>query len=61
MGYVFYMIYDRLNLYSEYNGIIGRLLFVENSRYKYHFPISTFLKDVKCQYVNDVCKLFNIL
>ena len=55
------MIYDRLNLYSEYNGIIGRLLFVENSRYKYHFPISTFLKDVKCQYVNDVCKLFNIL
>ena len=60
MGYVFYMIYDRLNLYSEYNGIIGRLVFLENSRYKYHFPISIFLKDTYCPYVNDICDLFNV-
>ena len=54
MGYVFYLIYNRLNLYPEYNGIIGRLIFLENRRYKYHFPISTFLKDTYCSYAFDV-------
>ena len=60
MGYVFYMFYDRLNLYSEYNGIIGRLIFVENGKYPIHFPISTFLKNSYCSYISDIYKLFNI-
>ena len=40
------MIYDRLNLYSEYNGIVGRLLFLENGEYPIHFPISILFKDI---------------
>ena len=60
MGYVFYMFYDRLNLYSDCNGIIGRLIFVENGKYPKHFPISIFLKNSYCSYVTDIYKLFNI-
>ena len=59
MGYIFYMFYERLHPNPEYNGIIGRLLFVENSHYDEHYPLSTFLYNVKCKYVDDIYELFS--
>ena len=37
------MFYERLHPNPDYNGIIGRLLFVENYILLNHFPLSTFL------------------
>mgnify|MGYP005829659425 CR=1 FL=1 len=53
------MFYERLHPNPEYNGIIGRLLFVENSHYDEHYPLSTFLYNVKCKYVDDIYELFS--
>ena len=53
------MFYERLHPNPEYNGIIGRLLFVENYTLLNHFPLSTFLQNVKCKYVDDIYKLFS--
>ena len=53
------MFYLRLHPNPDYNGIIGRLLFVENYTLLNHFPLSTFLYNVKCKYVDDIYKLFS--
>ena len=42
------MFYERLHPNPSCNGIIGRLIFVENCRLNYSFPLSTFLCNVKC-------------
>ena len=54
------MFYKKLHPNLEYNGIIGRMVFVENYTLLNHFPLSTFLQNVKCKYVEDIDKLFNI-
>ena len=53
------MFYERLHPNPEYNGIIGRSVFVENYVLLDHFPLSTFLQNVKCKYVDDIYKLFS--
>ena len=42
------MLYERLHPNPEYNGIIGRFIFLEKISLHNHFPISIFLNDVKC-------------
>ena len=37
------MFYERLHPNPEYNGIIGRMVFVENYKLDHSFPLSTFL------------------
>ena len=59
MGYIFYMLYERLHPNPEYNGVLGRIIFLENNSHHMHFPISIFIKDVKCRYVSDIYKLFS--
>ena len=59
MGYIFYMLYERLHPNSNYNGVLGRIVFLENGRCYRHFPVSVFIKDVKCKYVDDIYKLFS--
>ena len=53
------MFYERLHPNSNYNGVLGRIVFLENGRCYRHFPVSVFIKDVKCKYVDDIYKLFS--
>ena len=53
------MLYERLHPNPEYNGVLGRIIFLENNSHHMHFPISIFIKDVKCRYVSDIYKLFS--
>ena len=59
MGYVFYMLYERLHPNSNYNGVLGRIVFLENGHCYRHFPVSIFIKNVKCKYVDDIYELFS--
>ena len=53
------MLYERLHPNPDFNGVLGRTIFLENKHHPLHFPISIFIKDVKCRYVSDIYELFN--
>ena len=53
------MLYERLHPNPDFNGVLGRAIFLENKRHRMHFPISIFIKDVRCRYVRDIYKLFS--
>ena len=59
MGFIFYMLYERLHPNPNYNGVLGRMVFLENGHHDEHFPVSIFIKNVKCKYVDDIYKLFS--
>ena len=61
MGFIFYMLYERLHPNPDYDGVLGRMVFLENIHHDEHFPISIFLKECRCKYINDIYKLFNSL
>ena len=53
------MFYERLHPNPNYNGVLGRMVFLENRRHDEHFPVSIFIKEVKCKYVDDIYELFS--
>ena len=48
MGYILYMFYERLHPNPNYNGVLGRMIFLENGHHDEHFPVSIFIKEIKC-------------
>ena len=53
------MFYERLHPSYSLNGVVGRTMFVENIFSSNPFPLSPFLCNIRCSYIDDIYKIFS--